>query len=281
MTCTNPVRIRAKAKPFSFNAYGDVLTVPCGKCVSCRIRRTAEWTKRILDEAEGKPSCFITLTYDDIHLPKDLSLNAKHLQNFWKRMRKKHANLKIKYYACGEYGDSQQRPHYHAIVIGWKPELNNLLFISKNIVTCKELTELWPMGFSTVGNLTKESAQYVTGYIRKKLYGKENNYGNRKPPFACSSLGIGLSYAQKNWKRIMKGETVNGQNLGIPRYYLKKIASKKDKEDLMDKALDATQEMINKFDSFELYEKALWLDRERRHAENLSKEQLFNERKKI
>lgn len=192
---------------------------------------------------------------------------------------------KIKYYACGEYGDLGQRPHYHAIVIGWKPKLENIIFVNKNIITCKELINLWKFGFSTVGTVTKESAQYVTGYIRKKIYGKKdfNPYHPRVPPFSCSSIGLGFEYAEKNWNRILsgKGETVNGKNLGIPRYYLKKLASIEDKYKLIDNGLDKEYDIIKNYQTFEEYEKALWQDRARRQADAISLESLLSSRKKI
>lgn len=258
----------------------QVFEVPCGKCAACRIRRTAEWTKRILDESEGKETCFITLTYDDMNLPSDMSLHKEHLQKFWKRLRKS-LTCKIKYYACGEYGEQTHRPHYHAIVIGWRPELEDLIYVSKNVLTSAKLQKLWPYGFNTVGTVTKESAQYVTGYIRKKIYGKENPYHPRTPPFSCSSTHLGFDYAEKNWTRILAGETVCGKNLGIPRYYLKNFASREQKNELMEKGIDKQYDIVKNYETLYEYEKALWSDRARRQADAASLDQILDSRKKV
>lgn len=88
-------------------------TVPCGSCIGCRINKTSQWTFRLLLEQKNwDKASFITLTYDDDHLPSDASLHPEDLTLFWKRLRKNLDGRKIKYFACGEYGDATQRPHY-------------------------------------------------------------------------------------------------------------------------------------------------------------------------
>lgn len=52
-------------------------TVNCGKCLNCRLAKAKEWSDRgtlelnILNQERGteRHSCFVTLTYDDEHLP--------------------------------------------------------------------------------------------------------------------------------------------------------------------------------------------------------------------
>lgn len=56
----------------------------------------------------------MTLTYDDDNCP--LSLDKTALQKFWKRFRKL-VDVPIRYFACGEYGSLNWRPHYHALVL--------------------------------------------------------------------------------------------------------------------------------------------------------------------
>lgn len=84
--------------------------VPCGHCVACRIAKSREWSIRLLGElGYWISSCFLTLTYDELHVP--LSLKKRDLQLFWKRLRKAFYPRKIKYFSCGEYGDQYGRPH--------------------------------------------------------------------------------------------------------------------------------------------------------------------------
>ena len=88
-----------------------------------RIARRQEWSMRVIHELAGyKDAVFLTLTYSDDHLPDNGSLVVADLQKFFKRLRKQYAKrntcIKLRYYACGEYGDRHGRPHYHAIVCG-------------------------------------------------------------------------------------------------------------------------------------------------------------------
>ena len=115
------------------------IRVPCGVCRACRIRRATDWTIRITNDLArdyDHRGMFITLTYNDNSVPLNYkplnregafklpyTLNKKHLQNFFKNLRMTlqrtyNDKTKIKYYACGEYGEKTFRPHYHAIVLG-------------------------------------------------------------------------------------------------------------------------------------------------------------------
>lgn len=108
MQCTKPVFLAREG-----------LNVPCGKCMACRIARSREWTTRLIHELSyWDKASFVTLTYDNEHLPSDNSLSVRHWQLFMKRLRKQVEPLKIKYFASGEYGDKFGRPHYHAIIFG-------------------------------------------------------------------------------------------------------------------------------------------------------------------
>lgn len=90
--------------------------VPCGKCLECRIQHARDWADRCVIEAKQyKYNYFVTLTYDDAHLPERNSLNPKDLQLFLKRLRKRFKGVKIRFLASGEYGSSF-RPHYHLIL---------------------------------------------------------------------------------------------------------------------------------------------------------------------
>lgn len=194
-------------------------SVPCGVCMACRINRTEEWATRIEHEMHGKDSCFITLTYG----VDPETLNKKHLQDFLKRLRYHLGDKKIKYYGCGEYGDLNGRPHYHLIIIGWKPE-DLYVSLSKHN-TSVLLAGIWNYGFVSVGACSAQSIRYVTGYVRKKLYGKRRSeYGEKVPPFAVMSLGIGKDYCLDNKEKILRGYlTKKGIKYGLPRYYKKKI----------------------------------------------------------
>ena len=178
-------RSRADGKTIVFNpTHGWVdrpLTIPCGQCVGCRLERSRQWAVRCVHEASlHEDNCFITLTYNNESLPEDGSLNKKHFQDFMKRLRKKYKNKKIRYYHCGEYGDKNFRPHYHAIIFGLQFDDQKLFTVNngEKLYTSEKLEKLWPFGFSTIRTVTFESAAYVARYVMKKVNGKnaKNHY---------------------------------------------------------------------------------------------------------
>lgn len=222
-------------KPIFLQGVGHV---PCGKCMACRISRTREWAVRILHEASIYDcNSFITLTYSDVNVPildNGLqNLNKKHYQDFMKRYRKYLGEKKIKYYACGEYGEKSWRPHYHAVILGDRP--------SK-----KELTKLWGFGLVDVGELSYDSAAYVSGYVQKKLYGKmaDDVYQGREPAFSLMSKNFGQKYIEMNKSQLLAYQfvTVRGVKMSLPRYYLKKLKDELPEELLEAKRLELSLE---------------------------------------
>lgn len=129
---------------------------------------------RLTHEAQlHDDALFITLTYNDEHLPADGNLNKKHFQDFMKRLRWAHRDRDIKFFHCGEYGERFTRPHYHACLYGI-PLPDRVRYSERNGVPLdysRELKELWGKGFASVGELTFESAAYVARYCTKKVTG--------------------------------------------------------------------------------------------------------------
>lgn len=152
------------------------IKIPCGYCLECRLKKARDWSTRCyLENKYHKESCFVTLTYDGKHLPRRdgvPSLRYEDIQNFFKRLLKKYPDLNIKRFWCGEYGEKRGRPHYHAIIFGWKPkDLEKLRKPSNRgytVYKSKELRSLWKMGHVVIGNVTAESAGYVARYTMKK-----------------------------------------------------------------------------------------------------------------
>lgn len=162
--------------------YADIpIQVPCGQCIGCRLEKSRQWAIRCEHEASlYTNNCFLTLTYNDKYLPINNSLNLRHFQLFIKKLRKKHGK-NIRYYHCGEYGELNLRPHYHALIfnfdfkdkIHYKTHKDNKYYVSK------ELDALWsdpetkePLGYCVIGDLTFESAAYVARYCLKKQLAK-------------------------------------------------------------------------------------------------------------
>lgn len=218
MSCTSPLTLyrhpdgSTGTKRLYLKQSG--FQVPCGQCMPCRLRKSAEWAVRIMQENRyWHSSCFVTLTYDPEDLPSDHSLCHEHFQKFMKRLRK-NTGLKLKYFMCGEYGEKLSRPHYHAIIFGWEPDDQELLFTRDGLPHYKSdlLTDTWQKGFCTVSEVTHDSAGYVARYCTKKVTGDRaaehycyvDEYGliwdNLKPEYIACSNGIGERHF-KDWYR--------------------------------------------------------------------------------
>lgn len=206
---------------------GERVDIPCGQCKGCRLERARQWAVRCVHEASMyEDNCFITLTYDDAHLPKNGSLCLRDFQLFMKRLRKRFGSG-IKFYHCGEYGNEFSRPHYHALLFNHDfPDKEKFRFKNGNwIYTSNELSKLWDKGFSTVAQVSFDSAQYVAKYSMKKVTGKkaDDYYGNMVPEYATMSRNKGIG---KKWFDSYRGDVypldrvvINGINTRPPRYY--------------------------------------------------------------
>ncbi len=216
------------------NKFGQLRWTPCGQCKACRLNKAKEWSIRIMNETHYHESnCFLTITYDDEHLPSSGSISKRALKLFIMRVRKALA-APFRYYASGEYGEKSNRPHYHLILFGVGSD--NLIFRNKHYIPKKggfwcEMNE-WPNGQCFVGEVSEDSACYVAKYTMKKLTGKtgKEHYAELgiEPEFALMSLkpGIGAQYIKDNRNKLRRREYVvgkNGVHYGLPRYYKDKL----------------------------------------------------------
>lgn len=210
----------------------------CGRCINCRINYTSMWALRLIYElSDNNAASFITLTYSDENRPGEL--RKKDLQDFWKRLRQNMKREyhefapKIRYYACGEYGSSTKREHFHAIVFGLDCyDDKHREILKRSWPFCESwMFDKFRGRQSGMQEVTPDDISYVTGYVQKKLNGDaaKKEYGDRQPPFACCSQGLGLSFAEKNKKRLLtNGFTFyKGHKVSIPRYFCEKFGVKK------------------------------------------------------
>lgn len=168
------------------------IQVPCGRCPPCRRRKQNEWAFRCQQEAlDNKMSVFVTLTYDDVHLPLsdsgEATLCKRHLQKYFKDLRYWLGD--IRYFSCGEYGDSFGRPHYHALVF----YNGSKRFDEVDVI----LRDRWKYGISKVDyGITPANAKYVCKYSMKSL---GFDYRDCVPPFALMSRrpGIGKGFLKR------------------------------------------------------------------------------------
>lgn len=240
MACFRPLQAwQLESGEVVFAERGSVLRpleLPCGQCVGCRLERSRRWAVRCMHESQmHEHSSFVTLTYSDDSGRE--SLRYRDFQLFMKRLRKEFGP--VRFFMCGEYGELNWRPHYHAVLFG--------VFFADRVLHSERggfrlyrsptLERLWPLGFSTVGDVSFESAAYTARYIMKKVTGEAAEAHYRRvsavtgeiielvPEFARMSLrpGIGAEWFEKYRSEVfgpgLDRVVVQGRELKPPRYY--------------------------------------------------------------
>lgn len=235
MPCFSPIKaFRPRGGgPLSFapkGGWSDLpVVIPCGQCIGCRLERARVWAVRCSHEASlYEDNCFLTLTYSDENLPPLGSLRKQHFVDFMKRFRDRVGYGRVRFFACGEYGDLTDRPHYHALIFNYDFQDKEFYKNAKSgdrLYTSALLDSLWGFGHANIGSVTYESAGYVARYALKKVTGDvaPDHYGGREVEFLNMSRrpGIGARWFGKysadvlNYDRLV----VNGVETSIPRYY--------------------------------------------------------------
>ncbi|AXH77700.1 MAG: replication initiator protein [Microviridae sp.] len=240
MPCFRPVKAFSLASGgISFVERGDVrgdIKVPCGRCVGCRVDRARDWTLRIGHESKlHQHNWFITLTYDEDHIPTPPSLNYSDWQQFAKNVRKRCGPFR--FFMCGEYGELSWRPHYHAIMFGLDVTDLKRWGGSDAMPTFRSagLESSWRKGMIVLGAVTPQSANYVARYNLKKVTGDlaKSHYRwidpqtgeehQLEPEFCGMSTrpGIGAAWYQKFHADVHTQDYVvaDGTKKPVPRYY--------------------------------------------------------------
>lgn len=171
-------------------------------------------------------SSFLTLTYSPEHLPASGSLSLRDYQLFLKRLRRALGSHRVRFFGCGEYGDSTWRPHYHLILFGWmfpdrrpwrKGSNGDQLYVSEH------LNELWGLGNAEIGSVTLASAGYVARYCVKKVNGPaaKDHYQGRAPEFMTCSKGIGQQWFDRYHSDVYPDDFVvfKGRRMRVPKFY--------------------------------------------------------------
>lgn len=209
--------------------------VPCGKCYHCRITKVNEWVTRMsLQSMISKHSYYVTLSYDSAAYGSELfedtnpcrhniskigkmqyqplTLCKKHLQDFFKRLRK-NTGVKLQYFACGEYGKTYGRPHYHLLVwtdsvlskkdfeLAWSTTLNGERILVGNI-------DFVDMNKEAIN--IQHPMKYVCKYLQKgsfefeKLPTYKYHYENFNRNFNLLGKGDKIVQIRENWRKYKK-----------------------------------------------------------------------------
>jgi len=205
---------------------GVPIMIPCGECIGCRLSWRRSWAIRCMHEKRmHTASAFLTLTYDDAHLPSPPSLSLRDLQLFMKRLRQARPSG-LRMFACGEYGETTKRPHYHVLLFNtdfpdmryWKDsDTGEPMFRSA------ECSRLWEAGSNVLGSVTAKSCAYVAGYMLKKVGAQAPCPTGFEPEFRVMSRrpGIGSPWLERFGPEAYKHDSVilDGHEVNLPKYY--------------------------------------------------------------
>lgn len=163
-----------------------------------------------MEASQYQDNAFVTLTYDPSLLPTlangSPTLVPLHLRNFLKRLRH-HQQIKLRYFAVGEYGSETWRPHYHLGIFNFpnclrgetRKSLSGRCLWSGCCATCELVGNAWHCEYSggdiEVRALAAEKCGYLAGYVTKKMTGKEDaRLAGRHPEFSRQSRRPGVGF---------------------------------------------------------------------------------------
>lgn len=260
MACFTPLKMFRSATPNDNGKRGltcnpikalnshVVQRIPCNACNGCRSDRRRQMALRVLHECKTRSCCyFVTLTQDMEHRLPSNSLNLRDLQLFHKRVRQRYAPGRnaLKFFACGEYGQKDDNPHYHSILMS-----DAELFPDKKLWTKDELgpvyksaqlEEMWPNGIAEFSPVSYATAMYVAGYCSKKLLKPDDaslvrlspvdgQWHHVAPEFATMSKNPGLG---SRWFDLYGDDAfpsdflvVDGHKVKPPKFYFDKLKTR-------------------------------------------------------
>lgn len=217
------------------------IRLPCNQCIGCRLARSAEWATRCIHEAkQHRYNTWLTLTYDDDHLPRKYFTGQYNLHN-----RKP------------IYSGSLDKTHTQRFIRALRKYLSSKTALTANNVLFEYQIQSADRGLRPL-SLRKPRAQL------RYYYGGEYGDRTRRPHYHLCLFGIEFNdkkiiettelgfklYTSQTLQKIWPhGQAIIGDlnwetAAYTARYIMKKITGKKQKEHY--KAIDKeTGEIIN------------------------------------
>lgn len=231
LQCCAPRIVHVSRKVDGYTEH-KTYEVPCGVCYYCRERSVKEWQLRLWLEMEVSRSCFfLTLTYDEEHVPSDGQLDVTHFQGFMKRMRRGieyHCKksgvswIPLRVFYVGEYGETDGRPHFHAVVFN---------IPANNKFECEQLVaSYWPFGFCGCEDTDKGLIKYAASYTNK-LDPREHKVAPFRRMSSRPALGMKYFELHPEYIERFKNQdfpsirTRAGYKYQLPRYFIRKFLS--------------------------------------------------------
>ena len=229
------------------------------------------------EEIYSSSSYFVTLTYDDEHLPHDENGQAvvckRDVQLWLKRLRKKYGSG-IRYFLNSEYGELG-RPHYHAIIFNlpstFAPDSRTIVRYSsgRKSISYHSLLfqDIWGLGDVEYSDATKERC----GYCAKYFVDRKEIDSSLVPNFSLISKGtksnklggIGSRYALAIKDKVRHNQShsmihpSSGNYVALPRFYKSKIYTEEEREEMFNeyfKKYELTPDLLSMYENHRIVE---------------------------
>lgn len=214
----------------------------CGKCFECRAEKAREWQVRLYEELKVSFGYFVTLSFSDESLKKlckqtglkswknnENNIATAAFRLFLERIRKE-TGKSVKHWFITELGEKKDRIHLHGILFDQKA----VVYMRKN----------WKYGNTFVGNCCNlKTIRYISKYMTKKDIKHPNFTGK-----VLASKGIGAAYLKRINIKAKKERAhidsiaiytfTDGRKVKLPKYYVDKIYSDEEREEMWMRNLD-------------------------------------------
>lgn len=222
MFCENPVKRISK--------NGIEYYTACRQCRACRAKKSNEkMIVGIFAAAEfKKKGQFLTLTYNDEHLP--YGLNHADFAQFMKKLRQNTGIKDLKMFMAGEYGEEgeQHREHFHVLFFNHRFPIEEIEKAwteprKRGRKRKGEQEELKPLGFVYDGTCTPEAMKYCSGYVAKGGYDPNSD---KRPPYGRFSCHIPDNLTNKEIKKMCQTGKIeyNGRKFSVPELWRRRYA---------------------------------------------------------
>lgn len=218
------------AQPKITDEFDYYFKLPCNKCIGCELAARKAWALRCqLELQQHDKATWSNLTYAPEHRPP--TLEKRHIQLLFKRLRRHYPDRTIRYFYSGEYGEHTKLPHYHAIIFGVATSEHHIIQKLWNTGRNRQAAKAYRLlGHVRSYDVTPKNIAYTAGYTAKKIGNIEivnervdpdtGEIYKYQPPYIDMSRNPGIGAHAKKWIQSWRLYAVkDGTKMPVPRYY--------------------------------------------------------------
>ena len=177
---------------------GVWMSLPCGKCLPCRVTKQSTLVLRLLLESQHAvtSSCWTLTLKDECLTAASVENRAATVKNFFAALRDSERragnSIPIRYSGCLEFGGLFGRPHWHFLIFNLIRNYRDPIQWKRTIPREPIPIGQWPHGRVDVMEFNKKTIRYVCKYLTD--YGHLKNT-DTPPPVQYRSLKPGIGFS--------------------------------------------------------------------------------------